>query len=143
MIEITWELVEHTAAIVGLVTAYWQYSEKRKIKRYTKTTLQRLAGNAAKIQQSTDWAYNNCRDAINGIAELPESPLKPELIRFIANAEGDAKAADRLIINLFNEILSDQEAQFGSREIKHPEEDELLLVTKEKSKSYENTLGKR
>ena len=97
-----------------------------------------MAGNIAKIQQSSEWAATNLRDARNTAVLLPESDLKPPLIKFITNGVGDATALDRLIINLFNDVLNMQQAQFNTRIITHPEKQELKLCQKEKAQQSEN-----
>ena len=92
-----------------------------------------MAGNIAKIQQSTAWATNNIRDSHNTAAQLPETELKLPLLRFISNGLGDATAIDRLIINLFNDVLIMQQAQFNTRIVTHPERDFLDLYKKEQA----------
>ena len=65
---------------------------------------------------------------------ITESEHKPALIKFLTDGYGDAYATDRSIVNLFNGVLTMQEAQFDTRTIKHPERDELELYKKEKLK---------
>lgn len=103
------------------------------MERFTKGTLRGMAGNIAKIQQSTAWARTNLRDACNTASQLPESELKVALIKFISNGIGDATATDRLMINLFNDVLNMQQAQFDTRIVTHPERDDLELYKKEQS----------
>ena len=62
---------------------------------------------------------------------LPDSEIKSELVILISNGQGDASASDRMLINLLNELLTVQEAQFQTREIKHTEKHELEMVMKE------------
>lgn len=126
--------------IAGLIIAWYQYNDKRKLEQFSKTILRGMAGNIAKIQQSTAWARTNLRDASNTAAQLPESDLKVVLLRFISNGVGDATATDRLMVNLFNDVLNMQQAQFNTRIVTHPERDDLELYNKEQSQIRKSTI---
>lgn len=90
-----------------------------------------MGGNICKIQQSTRWAFENFRNIQKLAVMLPDSEIKSELVILISNGQGDASASDRMLINLLNELLTVQEAQFQTREIKHTEKHELEMVMKE------------
>lgn len=119
--------------VIGLIVAWFQYDGKKKLEQFSKTTLQGMAGNIAKIQQSTAWAKTNARDAHNTTALLPDSDLKVTLLKFLLNGMGDATATDRLVTNLFNDALTMQESQFKTRIVKHPERDMFDLYKKEQA----------
>jgi hypothetical protein len=119
--------------VIGLIVAWYQYNGKRKLALFSKTTLRGMAGNIAKIQQSTAWARTNTRDAHNTAALLPDSELKITLLKFLSNGMGDATATDRLVTNLFNDALTMQESQFKTRIVKHPERDILNLYIMEQA----------
>jgi hypothetical protein len=119
--------------IASLIIAWYQYRHKLKIEQFSKATLRGMAGDIAKIQQSAAWAKTNLKDALNTASQFPDSDLKPPLLKFISNGIGDATATDRLTVNLFNEVLIMQEAQFKTRIVTHPEREELELYKKEKT----------
>jgi hypothetical protein len=119
--------------IAGVIIAWYQYNDKLKLEQFSKATLRGMAGNIAKIQQSTEWAATNLRDASNTAIQLPDSDLKLPLLKFISNGIGDATATDRLVINLFNDVLNMQQAQFNTRLSTHPEKEYLNLCKKEKA----------
>ncbi|WP_133992279.1 hypothetical protein [Dinghuibacter silviterrae] len=118
--------------IAGLVIAWFQYQSRLRLEHFTKASWKGMAGNIAKIQQSTEWAATNMRDAHNSAIRLPDSELKIELLGFISRGFGDATATDRLVTNLFNDVLNLQEAQFKTRIVTHPERDELKLYKMER-----------
>lgn len=126
-----WNIVAGAASILGLAFACYQYNEKTKLELFTKSVLQGIGGNICKIQQSTRWAFDNFRNIQKLAVNLPESELKSNLILLITDGQGDASASDRMLINLLNELLTVQEAQFRTREIKHTEKHELEMVMKE------------
>src|SRR6266581_8588819 len=105
--------------VAGLIIAGYQYEGKRKLEQFSKATLRGMAGNIAKIQQSTACASTNLKDAHNTATQLSESDLKQPLLKFISNGVGDATATDRLVINLFNDVLNMQQAQFNTRIVTH------------------------
>lgn len=120
------------ASILSLLFACYQFYERKKLELFTKSVLQGTGGNVCKIQQSTRWAFENIRNAQKIITKLPESELKENLTILLSDSQGDASASDRMLINLLNELLTLQEAQFHTRDIKHTEKSELELATKEK-----------
>jgi hypothetical protein len=121
-----------SVGIACLIIAWYQYKDKRKLEQFSKATLRGMAGNIAKIQQSSEWAAANFRYAQNTAIELKDSEQKSPLLQYISNGIGDAVATDRLVINLFNDVLNMQQAQFNTRIITHPEKEDLKFYNKEK-----------
>jgi hypothetical protein len=119
--------------IAGLLIAYLQFDGKKKLERFSKATLQGMAGDIAKIHRSSTNTVLNLRDALNTAVLLPETDHKPALLKFLTDGYGDAYATDRSIVNLFNGVITMQEAQFDTRIIKHPERNELDLYKKEQA----------
>lgn len=121
-----------TGAITVLAFAFaiYEYFQRKKLEQFTKSTLQAVAGNLAKVQQSTGWADANFQGIQRDVINLSESETKSKIIIGVTNGRGDAAGADRMVVNLFNELLTFQEAQFGTREITHPERN-LDLIQKE------------
>lgn len=127
----TFNIIAGLASILGFAFACYQYHEKNKLEIFTKSVIQGIGGNICKIQQSTRWAFENFRNTQKLIVQLPESELKDKLVVMVSDGQGDASASDRMLINLLNELLTVQEAQFGTRVISHTEKDELELANKE------------
>jgi len=121
--------------IAGLLIAWFQYNDKLRLERFSKATLQGMAGDIAKIHQSASWARANLRDAHNTAIQLAESELKQPLLTFISNGLGDASAADQLLVNLFNSVLNIQKGEFDTRIVTHPERNELYLYNKEQAQN--------
>jgi hypothetical protein len=127
-------IISIVISLAGIGLAIWQFKEKAKLEKFTLANFQGMIGNLAKIQQSTNWAMNNYRNARALAVQLPDSEIKAQLITKISDGLGDAVAADRMIINLFNQILTAQQTQFNNREINHPDKEDLYLI-----KSTKNT----
>lgn len=117
--------------IASLVFGFYQANEKRKLKRFTISVLQGTAGNLCKVQQSTEWAFNNFREVKKLAVELANNDIKKELIKKVSDGQADAAAADRLLIDLFEQFMTIQESRFDSKDISHPEKKELNLWLKE------------
>lgn len=114
--------------VIGILIAVWQTKEKQKLQKFTLTNFQGITGNIAKIQQSTNWAMNNFRNARAIAVQLPDSDMKAQLITKICDGLGDAVAADRMVINLFNQVITAQNAQFDNSEVSHPDKKDLNLI---------------
>ena len=127
----TWNIITGIATLIGLAIAYYQFNEKKKLERFTKSSLQGIAGNLAKIQQSTEWADSNFRATQSEAVKLPDSDIKRKITLYVHNGQGDVVASDRMVVNLFNDILTLQEGQFGTRIINHPDGTDLALIKKE------------
>ena len=127
----TLNLIFGSVTVLSFLFAIYQFNEKKKLKRFTISVLQGTAGNLCKVQQSTEWAFVNFQHAQKLAVELADSKEKKELIIKISNGQGDAAAADRLVINLFEQFMTIQESQFKLKDISHPEKKELRLWSKE------------
>jgi hypothetical protein len=130
----TWNLITGLATLLGtaitivsLAYGIYQSRLKKKLELFSLNSLQYLAGDIAKIQQSSGWAFVNVQTAQNEISQINNLPTK-DIIMKISNAQGDTASTDRMITNLFNHILSLQESEFGSRIVKHPEAKDLPLI---------------
>ena len=122
--------------VVGVVSLFYagsQYKDRRRLEQFVKVSLRQTAGNIAKIHQSSSWAVANSRDARDVAVQLPESELKPKLLKFMCDGIGDVYATDRSLTNLYNDVLNMQEAQFGTRDVTHPQRDELEIYKKEQA----------
>ena len=127
--------------VLGFGFAIFEYFQRKRLEQFTKSTLHGIAGNLAKIHQSTGWADNHFRQIQREAVELAESEGKKKIIIGVSDGQGDSTSADRMVINLFNELLSYQEAQFGTREITHPERT-LELIQKEET-NHANRMNRK
>lgn len=125
------EIISLISTVISLIIAFVQYRNAVRVSVFAKAALQNAAGDVCKIQQSTEWAANNLRNVMKNSVSLPDSIHKNALQLQVANALGDIVAADRLTINLFNSLMSYQQSQFQTREIRHPEQADLQLWLKE------------
>jgi len=64
------QIVEIIFAVSVLGYGIFEHYKRQKLEQFSKATLQGMAGNIAKIQQSTAWASTNLRDAHNPLQEI-------------------------------------------------------------------------
>lgn len=105
----------------GIVYAVFTNREKKKLETFVKANLVSTAGNVEKIRESAQFAWRNFNYIRESATKLPDSEEKNNIIKCGALGTGDAAAADRMMGNLLNEVLSTQEGLFGTTEIKHPD----------------------
>jgi hypothetical protein len=125
------EILSTALTVVSSLVAILQYKNAVKVSDFAKAALQNAAGDVCKIQQSTEWAHNHLREIMKLTVGLPNSLEKSMMQQKITQAQGDVTAADRLTISLFNSLLSHQQSQFQTRDIRHPEKANLELWLKE------------
>jgi len=116
---------------IGSIYGIFQYHKNKRLKKFTLSALQSAAGDLCKIQQSTEWTFNNMRQILQLALNLSDSNLKKQIIEKTCDGQGDAASADRMTITLFSHLISMQETQFNLKEIIHPEKDELPLWRKQ------------
>ena len=129
------QTIEIIIAIAALAYGIYEHIERQKIERVLKTITKNYPGNIAKIYESCRWAWTNVRDAHAEALKLPDGTEKNRVLTYISNSIGDTAASERMCTNLFNDILGFQEAQFGTRDIEHPEQKTLALYQKEMEKA--------
>lgn len=116
---------------IGSIYGIFQYHKNKRLKKFTLSALQSAAGDLCKIQQSTEWTFNNIRQIRKLALNLEDSDLKKQIIEKICDGQGDAASADRMTITLFSHLITMQETQFDLKEIIHLEKDELPLWRKQ------------
>jgi hypothetical protein len=124
-------IIAGCASILGFSFALYEYFKRKKLEQFTLNSLQGLAGNLAKVAQSTEWASANFTAVQNDAINLPDSEIKKSIIMKATLGTGDTFSADRMVKNLFNELLTLQESQFGTRLIKHQEAENFSVYKKE------------
>jgi hypothetical protein len=117
--------------IIGTIFGILQFFKNKKLKRVTLTALQSAAGDLCKIQQSTEWTFNNMRHLQQLLVNLDDSDLKKQILKIASDGQGDAASADRMVITLFSHLMTMQETQFNTKEIIHPEKNEFPLWRKQ------------
>jgi hypothetical protein len=123
-------ILEYVAIIIGAIGVgygIYEYYNRQKLSKVFKTYTQAYAGDIAKIHQSCAWGSSNVRAAHKEGLKIADCQEKREVLRLINNATGDAASSARMCSNLFNQLLAFQEAQFGTRDIIHPEKETLEL----------------
>lgn len=113
--------------VIGTLVAVREYQKRHRIERVFKTITQGFPGDVAKIEESCKWANVNVRDALKVITQLPDSDAKQKATIFLGNAIGDTGTSKRMCMQLFNNLLGVQKAQFDTRIVVHPEKNTLEL----------------
>jgi hypothetical protein len=125
------QIVEIVIALAALIYGIVEHSKRQKMERVLKTITQSFPGDVAKIDQSCKNASTNVRDAHKAALKLGASPEKDQVLTFINLATNDTGSGSGMCSNLFNQLLGFQEAQFGTRNVTHPDRDTLDLYIKE------------
>jgi hypothetical protein len=118
-------------AMAGFAYGIYENRQRRKLSDFLKTITQSFPGEVAKMEQSCNWGWNNVRNALKEAAKIPDSEEKRELIRILGDAMGDTRTGINSCVQLFHGLLTFQEAQFGTRNITHPQRNSLGLVQEE------------
>jgi hypothetical protein len=115
------------------VFSYFEYQKRIKIEEVFKTNMKSFPGQIAIIERNCKWANTNTRGAIDALNQIPESEHKQNVMRLLGLSSGNTMASKELCLTVFNNILTFQQTQFGTREIIFTGSDELELCQKEKA----------
>jgi hypothetical protein len=125
------QIIEIAIASGALVFGIYEGIRRKKISNVLRTITKTFPGDVAKIEQSCSWAYDHVAAINTELAQLPDSPQKTVIIKHNGPAMGDTRASLSMCVALFNGLLSFQEAQFGTRDITHPQRSSLGLVNED------------
>jgi hypothetical protein len=103
--------------IISFAFAIYEYYSRKKLETVLKTITQNFPGQVAKIEQSSTWAWNNIIQAHLHVTKLDSYPERDNSLDHLVKATGDSAAAARMCSQLFNSLLSYQEAQFETRKV--------------------------
>src|SRR4030042_3091926 len=93
-------LIGFAFTLAGTIFGIIQFFRNKKLKKYTLSVLQSASGDLCKVQQSTEWTFNNIRRIQELVSHMYASELRGKLTKITSDAQGDAASADRLVINL-------------------------------------------
>lgn len=103
----------------SLVYAHRTNKEKQLRDRQVQKTLAGLAGDIQRVQTNPLWADQHFV-AIRDLAlQAPQNAQVQDIIRHAFDGARDATAAERMLGNLLNDVLTVQRGLFGSEEIWH------------------------
>jgi hypothetical protein len=126
----TLSIATYVATIITLIAfafAIYEYRNRKKLETVLKTITQNFPGQVAKIEQSCTWAWSNIRDAHECVKKLNSSDERDKALMHLVNATGDSVASARMCSQLFNSLLSYQEAQFETRKVTYGGKESLDL----------------
>ena len=112
---------------ISFAFAIYEYYRRKKLETVLKTITQNFPGQVAKIEQSCTWAWSNIRDAHESAKMLSNSAERDKALMHLVNATGDSAASARMCSQLFNSLLSYQEAQFETRKVTYGGKEYLEL----------------
>ena len=127
------QIVEITVAIAGLAYGIYESNQRQRLSNVLRTILRSFPGDVAKMEQSCDWGWNNVRSALKEVAKIPDGEEKRKIIESLGLAMGDTRSGINSCVQLFNSLLTFQEAQFSTRDITHPQRNSLGLYKAELS----------
>lgn len=133
--DLVWTIGGTLLGAAGLVFGFFESYRATKVRQVLKTITKTYPGDVAKIYQSAYWAWSNVNKALEILGTLTEGERRQELLNLVSNAKADTAATERMLTNLFNQLLASQDAQFKIREVTHPDRKGLVLCKRE----YEST----
>lgn len=132
------EIVELGVGALGLILtggsavfSYFEYKKRVKIQEVFKSNIKSFPGEIALIERNCKWANTNVRAAIDALEQIPESAAKQNVIRLLGLSSGNTMASRELCLIAFNNILTFQQTQFGTRETVFTGSTEFELCQKE------------
>jgi hypothetical protein len=125
------EISEVVVGVLGIAYGYYEYRQRHKLSKVVKVHLVADTGDLAKIHESCHNAWVTTKLALEEVSKLPNSPEQQTAIKLIGSTIGDIRAGKDMSINLFNQLLAFQKAQFDTRNADHPQSATLTLMKAE------------
>ena len=113
-------LVSVGFGVVGLVYARMKSREKADLENLVQANLQRTAGNIDWIRESTSWGHGHLEAIHETALKLDRDEHVEEILRRANLGKADVLAAERMVWNLLNEVLSIQKGLFGPEKYVRP-----------------------
>jgi hypothetical protein len=134
-------LITIGSAVIGIASFAWAIYESKRSKRisdYLRAFTQGYPGSVAKIEQNCTFATANIGDAFDAVNKMPDTEDKRNALRFLQLASSDSKSSAQICHTLFNQLLSNQEAQFGTRRVTYADKEPLDLIVAERTRAEQN-----
>jgi hypothetical protein len=110
--------------IAGLFCAVMTNREKAKLENLVRSKLRGIAGNICEAKFRL--GLLPVQQPFKGfVLKLPEIEEKKEILGLTQLGHGDAAASDRMLTNLLNGVLITQHGLFNTKEIHHPDKDNI------------------
>ena len=107
------------ASVVSVVYAIMTNREKARLEKLIQAELRGFAGNIDQICGSPGWANRHFEAIQEHALKLERNQDVHEILRNAQQGVGDSVAAERMIRNLLNQVLTLQEGMFGTRDRTH------------------------
>ena len=131
-------IVSSLIGVASFAWAIYEYWSRKKIEDYLKAFTKGYPGSVAKIEQYCRFAGSNIDDAFDIVNVMDDSEGKRKALFYLRRSSGDSKGAGQICHTLFNQLLWNQQAQFGARNIIYADMEPLDLIVAEKKRSEEN-----
>ena len=106
--------------VAGLVYGWLKDRAKATLETLIRSELRGLAGNVVNIAKNPGWADDHFKKIQAAALDLESSEVTRRILIEAQAGARDATAAERMLGNLENELLSLQEGLFETRLITHP-----------------------
>ena len=113
-------IVGSVIGVAGLIYAVMTNRAKARTERLIKEELRGLSGNIDKIRDSASWAGGHLLLIHKSALNLDRNDDVNEVLTHAQVGGRDAKAAERLLDNLLNQVLTLRVGMFGTKIIEHP-----------------------
>ena len=117
--EIILSIVSVALGAGGLVYAWMTNREKANLERLMRSQLRGLAGNVVNTRKNPGWADCHFRNIQDTALRLDRNDHLNHILEEAQTGARDATAAERMLQNLLNELLSLQDGLFGTKLIEH------------------------
>jgi len=99
--------------------------EKQKLEKLIQQSLQGLAGNICSIRANPSWADSHLKYVQKTALTLDRNEETNKILDHIHDAARDCVAAERMLGNLLNEVLTLQMGLFATDKMLHPDMNKL------------------
>ncbi len=118
-VEMLLTIVGTVIGIAGLIYALMTTREKAKLEKLIKAELRGLAGNIDWIKTNAGWAGSHFRDIQKHCLNLDRNEHVNKILEHAHLGGDDSMSAERMMQNLFNNVLILQQGMFGTRIVIH------------------------
>ena len=121
LISLIFTIIGTVATISSLIYAYMTNREKAKREQLIQFELAGIAGNISKIRDNPTWADTQFRNIRDNALDIERNEKINLILKYAHDGSRDVTAAERMLGNLLNQVLSLQYGLFLTEHIKHPD----------------------
>ena len=121
-LEIVISVISVAVGLVALVYAMMTNREKARLEKLIAAELRGLAASIDWVRTNSAWASSHFGSIQEQALSLDRSDQVNGILVHTQKGDHDTVAAERMMTNLFNQVLTLQEGIFGTRIVTYPKE---------------------